>query len=875
MTRNIKPSVSPYDIIDSCSRWSPKSKKNNFDKDYDVLPPLVEKIRTAVQAWREADYPNVSELSRQLLVYWFETQHSNNFRFYFAQREAVESVIFLYEHENIRTASQLLKFDSSGYLDRYSFKENWLRLVLKQATGTGKTKVISLLLAWCYFHKNYVSNSKLSKNILIIAPNTIVLDRLKNDIKIGGSVFNEPIIPPNGYMKRAWRFSPRIHVQDSIREISINGNIFLTNIQRFSLKSEQEKHMHLDYFIGNATNSVPSTSNYGIKSVVLDLDDVVVFNDEAHHIHDKDLAWFRTIENINNSLVQKGCKLELQIDVSATPRDQSGKIFPQTISDYPLVEAIAQNVVKSPIIPSNDSLSRLQEFNSLRFVERWKDFIDLGVEVWKQEYYKHAKLKKKALLFVMVDDTTNCDEVKDYLESYPELKNSTFVIHTKKDGSYYDSSSKHDKATIEELRILANNVDNNDNEIKAIVSVLMLKEGWDVNNVTTVIGLRAFSATSNILPEQALGRGIRKMYNSDHITEELSVIGTPAFIKFVETLNLEGVILERRDMGADIDSLGPLIVEINDDLDIDKLDFEIPLLSSSKTRDLIDIKSLDFDDIVFTPIALRNYSNSESKKIFFRDLINDTVVKEVTFHNNKLDSSLIISFLTDSILNRLKLFGCSHIVYAKLKHFITYRLFGKTVNLDDITVIRNLSETDVRHMIYDFFKRAINRCSITTSNDVCIQSSIKASFYPTFPVQRTNFIFHSNKSIFNLVVCDSELELDFANFLHTAFDVSKFIKNYFALGFKLEYIGHEGGFRNYFPDFIVQLSDGRHYIIETKGVERLDDKFKIERLCKWCEDATRVSKFSFDYLYVKQEIWDKIAPRPSTFREIVSIFNKQ
>ena len=99
----------------------------------------------------------------------------------------------------------------------------------------------------------------------------------------------------------------------------------------------------------------------------------------------------------------------------------------------------------------------------------------------------------------MVDDTRNCDDVKDYLESnYPLLKGGTFVIHTNKEGRIDEGTSSKSQKELLELRALANKVDRDDNNIKAVVSVLMLKEGWDVKNVTTVVGLRAFVASSNI-----------------------------------------------------------------------------------------------------------------------------------------------------------------------------------------------------------------------------------------------------------------------------------------------------------------------------------------------------------------------------------------
>ena len=95
---------------------------------------------------------------------------------------------------------------------------------------------------------------------------------------------------------------------------------------------------------------------------------------------------------------------------------------------------------------------------------------------------------------------------------------------------------------MEWLRKKANDIDSWESPYKAIVSVLMLKEGWDVRNVTTIVGLRAYTAKSNILPEQTLGRGLRKMYPGDRYEEYVSVVGTDAFMEFVESIQNEGVV---------------------------------------------------------------------------------------------------------------------------------------------------------------------------------------------------------------------------------------------------------------------------------------------------------------------------------------------
>src|SRR5437667_10098702 len=128
------------------------------------------------------------------------------------------------------------------------FPEDWPRYVLKMATGAGKTKVLSLLVAWSFFHKLYEDNSSLSRNFLIIAPNIIVLDRLKTDFDGLKIFFNDPILPDNGFEGRNWRddFQITLHIQDDVRVVRETGNFFLTNIHRVLLGKAVDPSMEAD-----------------------------------------------------------------------------------------------------------------------------------------------------------------------------------------------------------------------------------------------------------------------------------------------------------------------------------------------------------------------------------------------------------------------------------------------------------------------------------------------------------------------------------------------------------------------------------------------------------------------------------------------------
>jgi type III restriction enzyme len=149
--------------------------------------------------------------------------------------------------------------------------------------------------------------------------------------------------------------------------------------------------------------------------IVRDIDELMVLNDEAHHIHDSRLAWFKSIEDIHNRLQQKGAA-SLQVDVTATPKHNNGAIFRADRRRLPAGEAIKQNVVKHPVLPDAASRAKLVERQSAKYTEKYADYLDLGVVEWRKAYAEHEKLGKKAILFVMTDDTRNCDDVAEYLE---------------------------------------------------------------------------------------------------------------------------------------------------------------------------------------------------------------------------------------------------------------------------------------------------------------------------------------------------------------------------------------------------------------------------------------------------------------------------
>ncbi|OWK18701.1 hypothetical protein AJ88_00810 [Mesorhizobium amorphae CCBAU 01583] len=158
------------------------------------------------------------------------------FQYFFAQRESLETIVYLYDVAGVTDKFDLMRFDSSGAVSASLFDETWRRFVIKMATGAGKTKVLSLALAWSFYHKLYEPDSKLARNFLVIAPNIIVLDRIYKDFQGLRLFFDDPVVPDNGFDGRNWRddFQLTLHVQDEVRITHPTGNIFLTNITVFT-----------------------------------------------------------------------------------------------------------------------------------------------------------------------------------------------------------------------------------------------------------------------------------------------------------------------------------------------------------------------------------------------------------------------------------------------------------------------------------------------------------------------------------------------------------------------------------------------------------------------------------------------------------------
>ena len=356
--------------------------------------------------------------------------------------------------------------------------------------------------------------------------------------------------------------------------------------------------------------------------------------------------------------------------------------------------------------------------------------------------------------------------------------------------------------------------------------------------------------------------------------ESVSVIGTDAFMEFVESIKSEGVELERKPMGEGTKPKAPLVIEVdtaNVNKDIDALDIEIPILTRRIYREYTNLVDLDVAQFNFAPVTYQTLDETSEREIVFKDM----TTGEVT-HTTVLDSSgvadyrSVLGYFAETIRKDLRLVSGYDVLYRKVKDFVQEHLFGETVRLDAPDTLYSLSELPATKTVMETFKYAINDLTIQDSGEAELIETTRAQDARPFMVKEQEYLV-PQKSVFNRITGDSHFELEFAAFLENSPDVVSYVKNDFSLHFKLDYINADGDISNYYPDFLVKLTDDRVIVVETKGREDLDVPLKMRRLSQWCEDVNRAtSDVNYDFVYVAQENFDVY--RPETFQQLLDGF---
>lgn len=848
---------------------------------------IAQNVREAVSGWREAQYIGASDTSRQLVFHWFERSHQVKdregnpipFRYYFCQREAIETLIYVMEVRGLTSLAALTQ--DFGGPDRETAalgvnpeEDIWPRYCFKVATGAGKTKVMSLAIVWSYFHALRESDSPMTRHFVAIAPNLTVFERLREDFGNGQIFDADPLIPP------AWRgdWNLSVVLQDEASGAATGGTLYLTNIHRLynpRLRGKQQPETYP--WMGPPVSKASALETQReLRERITSHERVMVLNDEAHHVWDPGSAWSEAIGYLDKTLREKHqTGLVAQLDFSATPKDNKGQPFQQIIVDAPLGEAVDGGIVKTPIIGRGKDLAERQHANA---AYKYEAHLRLGYARWVESKKEWEGSGKKALLFVMTEDTEAADQIARRLNTDPvfgELNGKTVNLHTNLKGKvkwvggkkkgyplFVEKETEITDEDLQELRKLSRELDSNQSPYLCIVSVLMLREGWDVRNVTTIVPLRPYTSKANILPEQTLGRGLRRMTVPGEAAEVVSVVEHKAFVDFYrKELAQEGLPIEV----VDVDKVPKTTVTIYPDgehKDLDALNMLLPRLTAAH-RIVPKLDDLTFDDVRerfrrFQPLPLGQKQGVEVE-YEGRHLFTNEIVERMKVKLPLLETGIgAVSYYREMLEHTTKIRGTHAVLAPLLRRFFEELLFEEKTDLSDGHLLARLGDPDVAEHVRGTFvplilaktTKTVEREREAEPQSVCSWRPFQATHSETHPAER------GEKTPFNLVPCNREFEKGMTKFLDNAPDVSAFCKNAGPQALRIDYLGAGGRLGLYTPDFLVRKADGHYLLVETKGRADRDVPAKARAAVEWCNSAS-TDKTTWEYLYVPLDVFQR------------------
>lgn len=859
---------------------------------------IVQRLREEVATWRQTEYAGASDTTRELLYHWFHTDHlvagagggaapsgtdGATFSYYFCQREAIETLVYLYEVRGIqRLATLTAEFGSAdpreaelAALGIHPEEDQWARYAFKIATGAGKTKIMSLAVVWSYFHALRESDSPLTKHFVIIAPGVTVFERLKEDFGDGRIFHRDPLIPP------AWRgdFNLSVILQDEAGGAASGGTLYLTNIHRLyenrkRTRSEAEEY---DWAGPKVSKATALDTSKALRERLTSHPRLMVLNDEAHHVWDPDSAWNEAIEHLHQTTRKRGGGLVAQLDFSATPKDADGNVFRHVVCDTPLGEAVDAGIIKTPIIGHGERLvERAHEDAGYKY----ENHLLLGYNRWLASRDEWLPTGRKALLFVMTEDTKAADEIAKRLDSDPvfkELNNKTINLHTNLKGKlvqrgkgatayleFKENEKEISDDDLKALRKLSRELDENTSPYQCIVSVLMLREGWDVRNVTTIVPLRPLTAKSKILPEQTLGRGLRRMTPPGQVAEVVAVVEHKAFTDlYRDQLSQEGLDIPE----VDVEHIPRTTVTIYPDRehkDLAALELVIPQLSQAY-QIIPELGDLTFDDLLaaaqtFKHLPLGQPEERETK-YEGRHLITQEVVEQMQVKLPLLKDGMgAVSFFREELERAVKIRGTHARLAPLVQRFLEERLFEEKTTVYDPRLLARLGDPDVREYIRATFVPVLlkkithrrERLAEAPGHSMCSWKPYAATHSERRPAQT------ATRTPFNLVACNRQLEVALTFFADQAEDVVAFAKNAGPQALRIDYLTKEGRRAIYTPDFIVRAAAGRYFLVETKGREDRDVPAKARAAVEWCK-AAATKQTPWEYLYVPEDVFDRAA----------------
>ncbi|MCP5060299.1 MAG: DEAD/DEAH box helicase family protein [bacterium] len=854
---------------------------------------LAQNIRASVREWRENGYYDASQTSRELLSHWFGRDHrietssgdSIEFRYYFCQREAIETLVYLKEVRGLSCLSQLVAEYGGADAELAALgitedEDAWSRYAFKLATGAGKTKVMTLAVVWSYFHALREPDSTMAKHFVVIAPNLTVYERLKEDFAPGDrrDIFHtDPLIPPE--WKGDWKLS--VVLQDETSGTPTGGVLYLTNIHRLydpKKRSSSSKTETYDFMGPAVSKGSALDTAEALRDRITSHPRVMVLNDEAHHVWDRESAWNDALRFLNDAIRKRtGSPLLAQLDFSATPKDDKGQLFKQVVVDTPLGEAVDGGIVKTPVI--GGAGNRLKPQPADNAAQKYESHLRLGYERWKLSHEEWQKSGMKPLLFVMCEDTTAADEIAARFnedETFKELNGRTINLHTNLKGKvkkvgrgkaarsvFVENEKQITDEDLKVLRELSRQLDSDKSPYRCIVSVLMLREGWDVRNVTTIVPLRPLTAKSNILPEQTLGRGLRRMTPPGQANEIVTVIEHPSFASlYQQELAQEGLPIEI----IDVDKVPKTTVSIYPDdarKDLEALELAIPRLTAGH-RIVPKLEGLSLDDIKkeFSKHQKLPLGASGETAIQYegRQLITNEIVERMKIHLPLLATGAgAVSYFVKELEQVCKLRGTHAALASLVQSFLEELLFEEKTDIYDPKLVSRLGDPDVSEHIRAVFIPLIRARITTTEERLPDEAPMRLSTWKPFQVtlSETRPVLDAARTLFNLVPCNRGLELAIAEYFDRATDLAAFAANTGPQSLRIDYLALGGRLAFYKPDFFVRAKDGTCYLVETKGREDRDVAKKARAAVAWCEAASS-DKAKWEYIYVPQGVFERI-----------------
>lgn len=874
---------------------------------------FVNQLRDDVRAWREAGYPDTAIVTRRLLEWWFERDEERAKlykRFFFCQQEAIETIIYLYEVQNRR------KMPETGDLLRYA---------LKLATGTGKTIVMALIVTWATLHKRKVSGSSLSANFLVLVPNLTVRDRVSGQPRGDG-------LDPGGEHNLYDSFET---VPPEYRE-EFRPNVLVRNWQSIPLEAKRddwigEGDMPIEEgrFIPQAVlramqRRARQDPNAPIRRLLGGWRDVVVINDEAHHVYGEKRArageepeyikWSKIL-----GLLSKTARVSLVLDLSATPWYGSGSpkpegmLFEWLVSDFSVYDAFESGLVKVVRLPDPDERGNiyLDLWNDVKgartkeeYLRACKGAIASIYSSWRKDHdewtgtFEAMRPGPSPVLLCVADSAQRAAWLFEHLtREYELLRNPNSEdraswVTIQIDSKVFDAD-KGNEAVLREMVSTVGSKGKPGEHVRCIVSVNMLSEGWDVKSVTHILGLRAFG--SPLLTEQIIGRGLRR--TSYEILNQPLKERPGGGEETVDAFGIPfvGFPVEKRKR-ARTGRWGEDLHWIEPDPKKAKFRVIVPNVRSwavgvtESLAELLRVESLPQvqinpkltpSDIPMKPVvggAPETVMRLDEFRAEWPTLRSAFRIAEELHQqtNPGAAEDLNIGPTFEELLDVVRRYVEQRVV--------TMEVGGQKSDPRDIGIHM------WRGQVLDVLENAIRSAGLPGVEAVPILGS--PELLDTANLRRsqwTGIVAEGKRCHTNKVPCHTDLEKRFADFLDKARDVERYFKNE-RFGFSVTYYESNRP-RQYFPDFIVAARDsaGREvmWLAETKGEVRPNTALKSKAAEVWCEKMSGTKYGQWRYLFLQQKRLEAaltagvrslaelheslIVPRPEPQLKLVSI----